>query len=195
MLKLGSAYSKAPAGKKQRVEMGQSRTERGFSLIEVNLAIFVVAVGLLTLFSLFPVGLKQGQAGHEDTQTSMFADFVLDGMRANAMSIDATDWKSVNVMEGASSPLLADLAPGGGRLKQNTLGNSMEYPTGADPKTYIRHVLRIDYDNDGDSGDSRLNLYKVTLWVQGTQYGSTDVGDFKGAAEVFYTELFYSGMP
>ena len=64
----------------------------------------------------------------------------------------------------------------------------MEYPTGADPKTYIRQLLDINYEE-------RLNLYRVKLWVQGSEYGTTVESDFKGAAEVYYTELFYSGMP
>ena len=101
---------------KQMSEMGLCRTERGFSLIEVNLAIFVVAIGLLTLFSLFPIGLKQAQSGHEDTQTSMFAAFVLDGIRANATQVTASEWNDMGQMMRTSSPLLDDLAPGGGRL-------------------------------------------------------------------------------
>jgi len=183
----------------RKLDMGLCRTERGFSLIEVNLAIFVVAIGLLSLFTLFPIGLKQGEAGHQDTQTSMFAAYVLDGMRANAMGIGAEEWgdrnnmAAVNRMTGGSSPLLDDLAPQGEDLKTDTV-DSFEYPEGADPETFIRYLLEIDYDDVGGGG-SRLNLYKVKLWVQGGEYGTTIKSDFKGVAEVYYTELFYSGMP
>ena len=97
--------SKAESGK-QKAEMGPSETERGFSLVEVNLAIFVVAIGLLALFSLFPVGLKQGAEGHEETQMSMFASYVLDGMRANAMGVAAADWGSITRAQAEFQNLL-----------------------------------------------------------------------------------------
>ncbi len=160
-----------------------------FSLVEVNLAIFVVAIGLLTLFSLFPVGLKQGEEGHEDTQTAMFAGYVLDGIRANAMGVSSTDWNNQNpdVMTVQGSPLLDGLnVVNGADLPLSVLNPALEFPK--DSGLYMRYVIGIGYD-------AILDLYNVTLWVQGGQYGITDEDDFKGIAKVFYTELFYSGMP
>lgn len=90
------------------------QTSGAFSLIEVNLAIFVVSMGMLTLFSLFPVGLRQVEDSHKVTQEALFADYVLSTIRANACAIteeDAADWTDIDafrsrVMQGL--PITAD---------------------------------------------------------------------------------------
>ena len=54
---------------------------KGFTLIEVNLAMLVVALGLLAIFSLFPAGLKSCEDATGDTVTGMFAMESLTAMR------------------------------------------------------------------------------------------------------------------
>ncbi|MBR4617151.1 MAG: hypothetical protein IKO55_16205, partial [Kiritimatiellae bacterium] len=46
----------------------------GFSLIEVNVAILVIAGGMLSLFTLFPAGLRLSTAAMSDTRQVLFAD-------------------------------------------------------------------------------------------------------------------------
>ncbi len=151
----------------------------GFSLVEVNLAIFVISIGLLTLFSLFPAGLKEGEAGHADTQTSLFCDYVLGTIRANSMAVKAKDWDNL------SSPyndLLYDL-PG----TVNEGGNrpsKVQYPIGSG--LYVRYYLDIVENGD---------LYGVRLWTASGEYGTKVLKEFKDSAEMYYTELFFSGMP
>lgn len=66
---------------------------RGFSLIEVNMAILVVAGGLLTLFALFPAGLRMSTMSLADMRHSMFTAEVFARMQANAASItDPSTW-------------------------------------------------------------------------------------------------------
>ena len=149
---------------------GNMKLKNGFSLVEVNLAIFVVAIGLLTLFSLFPAGLKEGEAGHADTQISLFADYVLATVRADAMELDADEWDDLPVK-----------LPNG--IKENTV-HSIGFPAGSG---YVRYYLDIvDVPDD---------LYGVRLWVQSGQYGENNVIKFKDNAEMYYTEIFFSGMP
>jgi prepilin-type N-terminal cleavage/methylation domain-containing protein len=181
--------SKAESGnlKFGNAKSGIRKHRDGFSLVEVSLAIFVIAVGFLTLFSLFPAGLKQGEAGHADTQTALFGAFVMEGMRANATDINAEDWDDVSSMEGNSSPLLANIWIGGvGNVPISTFENAIEYPGGSG--LHMRHLLEIDYNANRD-------LYAVSLWIAAGQYGSQDADIFKLSATKFYTELFYSGMP
>ncbi len=145
--------------------------KNGFSLIEVNLAIFVVSIGLLTLFALFPAGLKEGEAGHADTQTSLFADYVLATVRGNAAEIVADDWDGLPVS-----------LPSG--INENKL-KSIQFPSSSG--LYVRYYL--------DIADVGKTLYGVRLWVASGQYGTTDLDEFKESAELYYTELFFSGMP
>jgi len=142
----------------------------GFSLVEVNLAIFVVAIGLLTLFTLFPAGLKEGEAGHADTQTSLFADYVLTTLRTEALAVISDDWESLPVQ-----------FPSG--IKEKKL-DAIEFPTGSGQ--YVRYYLEIV-----DSGDN----YQVRLWVAGGRYGTNLIRTFKESSKMYYTELFFSGMP
>ena len=149
--------------------------KRGFSLVEVNLAIFVVAVGLLTLFSLFPAGLKEGEAGHADTQTSLFGDYVMSTVRANSLKVPSDDWGN------AKDELLNNLPEIG---YGGSSPASVEFPKGSG--LYIRYYLKIM-----PSGQR----YGISLWVASGKYGSKDLKVFKKSAYMYYTEVFFSGMP
>lgn len=57
---------------------------RGFSLVEVSLALLVVSVGVLGAFALIPAGLSTNRIAIEETQSAMFAETVFNGLRAQA---------------------------------------------------------------------------------------------------------------
>ena len=153
--------------------------KNGFSLIEVNLAIFVVSIGLLTLFALFPAGLKEGEAGHADTQTALFADYVLATARSEVLAVDAANWDSFVY----NSILPSGIIVGNGNPTDDP--ESIEFPGSSG--LYVRYYL--------DFADVSPNFYGVRLWVQSGQYGTTDLDEFKESAELYYTEIFFSGMP
>ena len=48
----------------------------GYSLVEVTLALLVVAIGLTATFALFPEGLKATRAAVNDAEIGMFAEYV-----------------------------------------------------------------------------------------------------------------------
>jgi prepilin-type N-terminal cleavage/methylation domain-containing protein len=155
--------------------------KRGFTLIEINLAIFVVAIGMLTLFSLFPAGLKQIETAHESTQEALFCDYVLATLRADAMLItNATDW-AVSEFQ----TLVVEL-PSLDSVEHGTVPVAVEYPD-AGGDLWMRYILQL-----GDAGN---NLRSASLWCSSGQYGATDPDTFKQTATKFYTQFFYSGMP
>jgi len=149
----------------------QTGKKCGFSLIEINLAIFLIAMGMLTLFSLFPTGLKQVETAHENTQEALFGDYVLSTMRADTMLINAADWV---VLTSAAFPdfVFSSIT-------------SEEFPVGSG--LYMRYLLQLNKVN--------AHIWSATLWCRSGQYGATDVDAFKKGATKFYTEFFYSGMP
>ena len=59
----------------------------GFSLIEVALALMVVAVGLLAVFGIFPVSLRSSQMARSDLTESAFASSLLQTLGGNIRAI------------------------------------------------------------------------------------------------------------
>lgn len=61
---------------------------KGFSLVEVTLAIGVIAFALLAIFALIPVGMNSGRAAIDATRTSLIAEDVQN--RVQSSVTDAT---------------------------------------------------------------------------------------------------------
>jgi hypothetical protein len=51
--------------------------QTGFSLIEVNMAVFVLAIGVLSIAVLYPLGMRESSQSQGDLHQAMFADAVL----------------------------------------------------------------------------------------------------------------------
>lgn len=71
-----------------RSHTGPAARAAGFSLVEVTLALLVAAGGLLTIFGVFPVSLRQSQMSRSDMTETAFADAVLQTMGGNIRAID-----------------------------------------------------------------------------------------------------------
>ncbi len=158
--------------------MKQHDQKKSFSLIEVNLAILLIAVGLLSLFSLFPLGLKESERGLADTQEAMFADTVLSVLEGNSMNMtNWADWASLDkfkskVKEDAPTPAYYDF--------EGTNLVPVHFPT--DTRYWIRYKLAIkNASSDGRRKSAQLHV------MHGRH------GDF-GLATTYYTEFIYMGM-
>ena len=62
----------------------------GFTLIEVNLAMFIMAVGTLGLVGLYSFGHREGQQSSEDVQAAAVAEMHLNAMIAALSSTNMT---------------------------------------------------------------------------------------------------------
>lgn len=67
--------------------MKSTDSKAGFSLVEVALALMVVGVGMVAVFSVLPVGLDANKKAIDDAQTAMFAEEVFNGFRAQAQLV------------------------------------------------------------------------------------------------------------
>lgn len=70
---------------------------RGFTLIEVLVALFVLSIGLLGLAALQTIGLKFNQQSYGRTQTTLQAYDIIDRMRANKNNTAAISSEYDNV--------------------------------------------------------------------------------------------------
>lgn len=81
----------------------------GYSLVEVTLALLVVAIGMTATLALFPEGLKVTREAVNDTQVSLFADYVFStlGVTAAAKGLK-DDHPSAELCDRYASRVLAD---------------------------------------------------------------------------------------
>jgi len=147
---------------------------RGFSLIEVTLALMVVAVGLLAVFNLFPSGLRASVDATAETRVANFADEVLSALRAEAAKqTNSTEWIAVfgqNLDVGLSDPIRPD-------------GNqySLKYP--ADQQAGAEEWIRYSLTTSVLPGDL-LTTAELKAW-----YGKSGGFEYQ-----FYTEYYNYGM-
>ena len=76
--------------------IGQIRgTRAAFTLMEVNLAIFIMAVGVLAMTALYPLGFRESQQAREDVLGAIVANEVLGQLTAvlSSRNIKWSDWE------------------------------------------------------------------------------------------------------
>ena len=73
------------------------KTRAAFTLMEVNLAIFIMAVGVLAMTSLYPLGFRESQQSRDDVRAAVAADHVLGQLVAALSSRNITwdDWVKI----------------------------------------------------------------------------------------------------
>ena len=71
--------------------------KKAFTLIEVNLAIFIMAGGVLAMISLYSLGFRESRQSREDVSSAALADLVLNPLVVALSSRDLTwsEWKSL----------------------------------------------------------------------------------------------------
>jgi len=156
--------------------------DSAFSLVEMNLAILLVGVGLLALFTLFPMGLQQSDLAVQDSQEAMFGEYVLSTIEGNAFAItDWNDWRNTNYLDD-------ELVRGITNVPRLTVQNgslvasnsSLNFPTGSD--RYLTYKLRIT-----DKGLPIGKLKAATLKVASGRNRNL------GFARDYYTEIMFMG--
>ena len=70
-------------------------TKKAFTLMEVNLAIFIMAVGLLAMVALYPLAYRESRQSQDDVKAAAAADCVLNTLTATLSSRNITwnDWE------------------------------------------------------------------------------------------------------
>ena len=91
---------------------GRRPSRAGYSLVEVTLALLVVAIGLTATFALFPEGLRATRAAVDDTEISLFAEYVFNTLDlvagyggAGWKVADAKDFKSLSFADNDPTQL------------------------------------------------------------------------------------------
>ena len=159
----------------------QEKKREGFTLVEIALALLVVAIGIVSIMGLFPAGLQSNQQAIEETRVAMFAEDVLNGVKS---VIEETPWADVP----------DELRTGGVQLVGsgvfNSLPEDVTVSTGSDattirftstlsPEEYVlRYFLELR---------ELQSRYEITLQVWPNGHGPLSAGF------VFETEVYHNG--
>ena len=84
--------------------IGQMARKLGFTLMEVNLAIFIMATGVLAMVSLYPLGYRENQQSRDDVWAASEADRIFNQLHAalGERSIKWNDWvRTVKNLKGS----------------------------------------------------------------------------------------------
>lgn len=82
-----------------------NRTKAGYSLVEVTLALLVVAIGLTSTFALFPEAMKNTRTAVSDTEVALFADYVFSTLAVGAARYE--NFSSIGQTDRYASLVLA----------------------------------------------------------------------------------------
>ena len=71
-------------------------TKKAFTLMEVNLAIFIMAVGLLAMVALYPLAYRESRQSKDDVKAAAAADCILNSLTAalSSRNIKWSEWES-----------------------------------------------------------------------------------------------------
>jgi len=141
------------------------------------MAILVIGLGLLAVFSLFPSGLRMAEEGAADTHCGLFTETVMKGLQGNAAGI--TNWATWSDPVGFEAALIAGVIPGTSTVTKVTTTCSFPeasaWASGDATKAWLRYKLDV------------VN-HTATLQVWEGRYGSS----FPQVNA--YTEFSFKGM-
>jgi hypothetical protein len=156
----------------------------GFSLLEVNMAIFVMAIGVLSIVMLYPLGLRESTQGAADLKQAMFADYILNQAVALASQTNITwsEWSGAPRVQGATISDLSGKVPGFIKNKLDTSG----YPK-------MRRDVHFKIGCCLVPGASERIM---GIMVQSTDQVKT-VTDFNQVTNnpIYYAEALFQGIP
>lgn len=138
----------------------RDRSERGFSLVEVTLALGIIAFALVGIMAMFPVAINSARESQQETRATfiaqaLFADLQTGGTPTNrAVLIGPTDTRSLNLAQSGAS-LIVGFSEDGVPLGALESGN-FESPLAVDNWTFAARVLVST--NDLPPGLSRVEV-------------------------------------
>lgn len=168
----------------------------GFSLIEVNMAVFVMAVGIIAMAALYPLGLRESIQSTADLKQSMFADVVLGAAIAAASSTNMTKsafFDDVQLAQGNDKLDHAILPPDSNPISKALRKAVEAFNNGAkirmvENKNYRVYCFRLR-DNPNIMG---FLVYSIDMEV-----GAMNTSDLERLLcnqQVYYAEALFQGV-
>ena len=165
-------------------------SRRGVVMVEVAMAVLVLSIGVISVFVLFRGGFKRAGEAAADTQTALFADAVLNGLKSASLRANEDDktngwalfWNSLlsnsnAVRVAAPYAWQEDMFIQAETFCTNAFTN---FPLHGTSGAIVNHALR--YFLQVDPTPLTTGRVDLTLSIWPGEFGSTN-------ASVFYTEV------
>ena len=174
--------------------------KRAFTLIEVNLAIMVMAVGVLGIISLYAFGFREERQSREDVASSAYADAVM-GPLVTALTATNVKWSVFRCLPDS---------PGeqgwGHYLENRTTGKVVPNPESLAKSAYTRTISALNIGEGFPSGfqvsEQKAGNLKAALVVMHDEdsaivrisFRAVDKSNLLFSAPLYYTEARFQGV-
>ena len=184
----------------------QARSQAGFSLVEVTIALLVVAVGLTATLGLFPEGLSATRAAVNNTETALFADYVFTTLELSAAFQSLKGNVSESRLSSGTDDFISEMFSGDASQKNFELDTSGKTATfkwmpdyyglqsGDMSHSYfegelVTAVFTYTLDLKLKNGDGTPFVAVLTVWPGEYEKGISKDDLREADARVFYREI------
>ncbi|MBR1921053.1 MAG: hypothetical protein IJ829_03485 [Kiritimatiellae bacterium] len=173
--------------------------KRAFTLIEVNLAIMVMAVGVLGIISLYALGYREERQSREDVASAAYADAVMAPL-VTALTATNVKWSVFRRL---------DDAPGesgwGHYIENRTTGKIVSNPESIAQAAYAKTISSLSLPsfpsawpvNRSKAGDLQAALvvmHDEDSAVVRISFRAVDRENLLFSAPLYYTEARFQGV-
>ena len=174
--------------------------KKAFTLIEVNLAIMIMAVGVLGIISLYAFGFREERQSREDVASAAYADAEM-GPLVTALTATNDKWSAFRRIPDSPGSL-----GWGHYLENRTTGKVVSNPESLAQSAYTRTISALSLGEGFPSGmqvsKQKAGNLKAALVVMHDEDSAVVRISFRAAAKenllfaapLYYTEARFQGV-
>lgn len=174
--------------------------KRAFTLIEVNLAIMVMAVGVLGIISLYAFGFREERQSREDVASAAYADAVM-GPLVTALTATNVKWSVFRRLPDSPGE------HGWGHYLQNrSTGKVVSDPEGIAQSAYTRTIsalnlgegfptgFQVSRQKAGNLRAALVVMHDEDSAIVRISFRAVDKSNLLFSAPLYYTEARFQGV-